>query len=193
MTSIRRTVAATAVAASALVGAAAAIAPAAANASTAAPQAYVSVLSCTSAPGTITYSPGLRRNISRITSSTVNSTLSGCSDSLGGHDESGTGHLTLQLSGTSSYGHVSESGTFVINWPQFYNPSTGTATLTGPNADGTYTIIGRTTGGAFNGSAMSLTVLPTRTNKGATGKVGHALTKQWFTNTTPLSVSENFG
>jgi hypothetical protein len=192
MTTIRRTVAATAVAASALVGAAAAIAPAA-NAAPAAPQTYVSVLSCTSAPGTITYSPGLRRNISRITSSAVNATLSGCTDNLGGHDESGTGHLFLQLSGTSSYGHVSESGTFVINWPQFYNPSTGTATLTGPNADGTYTIVGRTTGGAFNGSAMSLTVVPTRTNKGATGKVGHALTKQWFTNTSPLTVSENLG
>ena len=192
MPTIRRNVAATAIAASALVGAAAAIAPAA-NASSAAPQTYVSVLSCASAPGTITYSPGLRRNISRITASTVTSTLSGCSDSLGGHDESGTGHLTLQLSGKSSYGHVSESGTFVINWPQFYNPSTGTATLTGPNADGTYTIIGRATGGAFNGSALSLKVLPTRTNKGATGRVGHALTKQWFTNTTPLTVSENFG
>ena len=165
----------------------------AANASPAAPQTYVSVLSCTSAPGTITYSPGLRRNISRITSSTVNSTLSGCSYSLGGQDESGTGHLALQLSGKSSYGHVNESGTFVINWPQFFNPSTGNATLTGPASDGTYTISGQTTGGAFQGSILSLKVLPTRTNKGATGRVGHALTKQWFTNTTPLTVSENFG
>lgn len=153
----------------------------------------MSVISCTRAPGTITYSPGLRRNIGRLTSSTVNSTLSGCTDSLGGHDESGTGHLALQLSGTSSYGHVSESGTFVINWPQFYNPSTGTATLTGPDTDGTYTIVGRTTGGAFSCSAMSLTVFPARTNKGATGRVGHALTKHWFTNTTPLTVSENIG
>jgi hypothetical protein len=81
----------------------------------------------------------------------------------------------------------------VINWPQFYNPSTGTATLTGPASDGTYSIIGRTTSGAFTGSVISLTVLPTRTNKGATGRVGHALTKQWFTNTTPLTASENFG
>jgi hypothetical protein len=192
MINIRRTVAATAVAASALVGAAAVIAPAA-DAAPAAPQSWVSVLSCTSAPGTITYSPGLLMNKSRTTAATVASTLSGCSDALGGHDESGTGQLSVQLSGTSSYGHVSERGTFVINWPQFYNPSTGTATLSGPGSDGMYTITGTTTGGAFQGSPVSLKVFPTRTNAGATGRVGHALTKQWFTNTTPLTVSRNFG
>src|SRR3954466_11796383 len=130
MISIRRTAAAVAVAvaASALLGAATVIAPAA-DAATVTPQSWSTVLSCTSAPGTTTYSPGLLSSKSRTTAASVSSTLSGCTDLLGGHDESGTGALSLQLSGTSSYGHVSESGSFVINWPQFYNPSTGTATL----------------------------------------------------------------
>ena len=191
MTSIRRTVAATAVAASALVGAAA-IAPAA-NAAPATAQSYVTQMSCTNAHGTIVYSPGLLKNKSRATAATVNASFTGCTDKWGGHDETGTGTLSLSLSGTSSYGHVSESGSFVINWPQFYNPTTGTATLSGPAADGTYTLSGSTTGGAFQGGLFSLTIRQTRTNTGATGLAGHPLKKQWFTNTTPLTVSHNLG
>src|SRR4051794_18545679 len=192
MISIRRTAAAAAVAASALLGAATVIAPAA-DAATVTPQSWSTVLSCTSAPGTTTYSPGLLKNKSRTTTASVSSTLSGCTDLLGGHDESGTGAFSVQLSGKSSYGHVTESGSFVINWPQFYNPSFGTATLSGPNTDGTYTISGQTTSGAFVGSTISLKVLPTSTNPGANGTSGHALTEQRFTNVTPLNLQRNFG
>lgn len=192
MISIRRTLTAAAITGSGLAAAAGGLAPAAHAATPPArPDGYSTVIGCTGATGAISYTPGLRRGAPRPTTGGLSAGLSGCADAYG--NTSGAGTLSVRLAGTSGYRNVHQSGSFVINWPSFYNPSTGTLAVAGPNADGSYTVTGTVTGGAFTSAAVSTTLFPTTTNPGATGRKGHLLTTQNFLNAAPLTLQENFG
>lgn len=186
-TTLHRTLAATALAAATVTGVAGA-----ANAAPATPSSYVTVISAASVSGSTVYTPGLKANTPRATTAVFSSTIGGVSDAYG-TNLAGNGSLNVTLSGTSSYGHVSETGSFVISWPAFYNPSTGSMTLSGPAADGSYTLAGSVTGGAFVGSYVSTKLFVTGINPGATGRMGHLLTKQTFVNTVPLTLARNSG
>jgi hypothetical protein len=156
-----------------------------ASAATAGP---VSVETCTSVTGSTTYQPGLTTN-TRNETAVLSATLGGCSNAYNGASP-GAGALTANLAGPASTAAVSLKGTFVVNWPAAsgFNPSTGTLGVSGPNAQGVYTVSGSITGGAFSGSTISTSLLATGVNAGADGSVQHPVTTQQFTNTAALQV-----
>jgi hypothetical protein len=148
----------------------------------------VSVETCTSVAGSTTYQPGLTI-ATRTETAVLSATLNGCGNAYNGASP-GAGALTANLTGPASTAAVSLKGAFVVNWPATsgFNPSTGTLGVTGPNAQGLYTVSGTITGGAFTGSTVSTSLLGTGVNTGANGSVQHPVTTQQFTNTAPLQV-----
>lgn len=172
-----------------LVGTGGAIAPAAA--SSAVPAAVVNVESCTAVPATVHYVPGLRP-ASRNQTVTLTGTLSGCTGQFG-NQQPGQGLITLNLAGASSTGTVSARGTFTINWPAAagLNPSTGTATLSGPGMTNTLRFSGTVTGGAFPAAPVGVTwVISGRTGNGTNRR---PITAESLANTVPLTATRNLG
>jgi hypothetical protein len=188
MKSVRRVLIAAATAATA-----ASAVLATAGAASAAPAGFSPVISCASVAGSTSYTPGLLAAKTRATTAVLAGTVTGCQDNLAGGPLAGTGSLNATLSGVSRFGAVNETGSFVISWPSFYNPSTGALRLSGPNADGSYTVSGQVTGGAFVGALVSTQLFITGTNKGATGAARHALTRQSWVDSAPLVISRNLG
>jgi hypothetical protein len=84
-------------------------------------------------------------------------------------------------------------GTFTISWPAAsgLNPSTGNLGVSGPNAQGAYTVGGTITGGAFTGSPVNTSVVVVATNAGANGTNTNPVANQQFINAAPLNVSRN--
>ena len=160
----------------------------AANAAPVAPQGLVSVESCTSATGSTTYQPGLT-TVTRNQTAQLSATLGGCSNAFNGASP-GTGALNANLTGTASTTVTNLRGTFVISWPTAagLNPSVGSLGVTGPDAQGRYTVSGSITSGAFTGSTVGTTLLTIGTNPGANGSNEHPVTAQQFVNTAPLQV-----
>ena len=164
---------------------------AAAPAQAATAQGYVTQMQCTGESGQITYTPGLW-GTAHAQNAVLSATLTGCSDAYGGVF-TGTGQLSVNLSGKSSKASGSLSGSFVINWPadSHYNPSVGTATVN--LSTNTLSLSGSTstTTGAWEGSYVSSSMLVTG-HKGA-GTKAHPITQQSFVNTVPLTVQHNIG
>jgi hypothetical protein len=148
---------------------------------------YSPVISCTSASGSASYSPGLTPTAKAV-GETLSASLGGCSDLLQGGALAGTGSLFASLSGTASTSSVSEQGTFVVSWPSFYNPSYGTLSVTGPY-NGLYTVSGRITSGAFTGSSISTQYYPTVTT--GAGTTASPRTGEALVNTLPFRVLRN--
>jgi hypothetical protein len=183
----------TAAAGAAIIGAASAAS--AAGTSTASPQlkpaGYVTVEGCSSVTGTTIYNPGLTTT-ARNQTAQLSATIGGCSNAFTGA-AAGTGSLVANLSGASSTAAVSLRGTFTISWPAAsgLNPSTGTLGVSGPNAQGVYTVSGTVTAGAFTGSPVNTSVAVVGTNAGANGTNKHPVTSQQVVNAAPLNVSRN--
>jgi hypothetical protein len=148
----------------------------------------VSVESCTSVVGNTTYQPGLT-TATRTETAVLSATLNGCSNAYNGASP-GAGALTANLTGPASTSAVSLKGTFVVNWPAAsgFNPSIGSLGVTGPDAQGIYTVSGTITNGAFTGSRVSTSLLGTGVNAGADGSASRPVTTQQFTNTAALQV-----
>jgi hypothetical protein len=165
----------------------------AAQASTAAhhvPAGYVTVDSCSSLAGKITYSPGLLTTTRRSVHAVMTGTTAGCSDIFNG-PLSGTGTFTALLAGKVSVSAENFSGTFTINWPAAsgFNPSNGSLTVTESN--GLETISGSVSSGFDTGAVLSgQYVITGKTGKGT--KL-HPVTAQTYVNTQPLSLSRNEG
>jgi len=162
-----------------------------ASAASAAPvttQGLVSVESCTGVAGSTTYQPGLTTT-TRNQTAQLSATLTGCSNAFNGASP-GAGALTANLTGAASTTASTLKGTFVVNWPSAsgFNPSTGTLGVSGPNAQGSYTVSGTITSGAFTGSTVGTSLLGTGVNTGANGSNRHPIITQQFTNTAPLQV-----
>jgi hypothetical protein len=152
------------------------------------PRGLVSVESCTAVSGSTTYQPGLTTT-SRNQNAQLSATLGGCSNAFNGASP-GTGALTANLTGGASTAAAALKGMFVVNWPSTsgFNPSVGTLGISGPNAQGVYTVSGTITSGAFTGSTVSTSLLGTGVNAGANGTDQHPITTQQFTNSAPLQV-----
>ncbi len=150
---------------------------------------YAVYTSCTGVSGTINSTPGLHTKAGKV-QEVLSGTLSGCSNIFDG-PLSGTGTLTAIMSGKATYKAQNLSGTFTINWPASsgYNPSTGTLSETESN--GVETVTGSVTSGFETGAVVSLQYVFT----GHTGKPGttKGVTSETYTNTQPLSLSENIG
>lgn len=150
---------------------------------------YVVYSSCTGVSGTIHSTPGLHTKAGKV-QEVLSGTTSGCSNIFDGA-LSGTGTLTAIMSGKATYKAQNLSGTFTINWPASsgYNPSTGTLSETESN--GVETVTGSVTSGFETGAVVSLQYVIT----GHTGSPGSkkGVTSETFTNTQPLSLSENTG
>lgn len=154
------------------------------------PDGVVTVDSCTSVSGKITYSPGLRKLLARQTTGVLTGTTSGCSDSFSG-SMPGNGSFTAVLSGKASLAAENFGGTFTINWPGgALNPSNGTLSVTALG-NKQYSVTGTVTSGADLGSELSLGYVTT-TQKG-TGTKLHPVVSQSYVNTAPLALSRNGG
>jgi hypothetical protein len=154
------------------------------------PDGFVTVDSCTTVSGKITYSPGLRNTLLRQTSGVLTGTTSGCSDAFSGAMP-GTGSFTAVLSGKASLAAENFGGTFTINWPGgTLNPSNGTLSV---HALGNkqYSVNGTVTSGADTGSELSFGYVTT-TQKG-TGTKLHPVVSQHYVNTAPLGLARNIG
>src|SRR5690349_2374705 len=130
--------------------AAAALVAATAGSAQATARGYVVVAQCTGLTGNITYTPALRKKPKAV-HETITGTLTGCSGE--GMTLSGTGSFSATLSGTAGTLSNNEHGTFVINWPSFFNPTTGNLSTVGPSSS-QYTASGQDTGGAFTGGVL---------------------------------------
>jgi hypothetical protein len=154
----------------------------------AAPFGWVTVESCTSVTGTISYQPGLTGTLTNQTVR-LSATLSGCSSAFTGA-QPGTGTLTATLSGAASTTSVvGLNGTFVLNWPTSsgLNPSSGSFGFAGPSG-GNYATGGTVSSGAFLTSPVRVTIVPVTSSTS-----GGAVTGQTFTNSTSLTVQRNNG
>lgn len=154
------------------------------------PNGYVTIDSCTSVSGKITFTPGLRKTLVRRTTGVLTGTTSGCSSAFTGAMP-GTGSFSAVLSGRASLAAENFTGTFTINWPGgTLNPSNGTLAV---HALGSkqYSVNGTVTSGSNVGSVLSFGYLTT-TQKG-TGRVGHPVVWQRYVNTNPLALSRNIG
>jgi hypothetical protein len=154
------------------------------------PDAFVTVDSCSSVSGAISFSPGLRKTFARSTTAVLSGTTAGCSDAFTGAMP-GNGSFTAILSGRASLATENFTGTFTVNWPGgTLNPSNGTL---GVVAQGNhqYSVSGTVTSGADTGSVLSLGYLTT-TQKG-TGTKLHPVVSQKFVNTAPLALARNNG
>jgi hypothetical protein len=167
--------------------AAAALASVTAGSAQAAPAGYVTVAQCSGFSGTITYTPALRKKVKAV-HETITGTLTGCSGE--GMTLSGSGSFSATLSGAASTGANSESGTFVINWPSFFNPTTGTIHTAGPSSS-QYTASGSDTGGAFTGGVLGAGWFVT--GQTLTGKKHNQVAAETFVNTQPITISRNLG
>ena len=154
------------------------------------PAGYTVYTSCSNVSGSFHYSPGLLRTTKRKVQATVTSTTSGCSNIFDG-SLSGTGTFTALLSGKASVASENFSGTFTINWPASsgYNPSNGNLTIT--DSSGVETVTGTVTSGFETGAVLNMQYV----TNGKTGKGTrrHPVKAQTFTNTQPLTLSENTG
>jgi hypothetical protein len=148
---------------------------------------YYPVISCSSASGVLSANPGLTPTAQPV-AETLSASLGGCTDMLQGAPLAGTGSLFASLSGTASTSAVNESGTFVISWPSYYNPSVGTLTVTGPY-NGMYTVSGHITSGAFVGATISTQYFPTAST--GAGTAASPRTSQTLVNTLPFKVQRN--
>jgi hypothetical protein len=157
------------------------------TAQAAAPRGYVVVAQCSGLSGTITYTPALRKKVKAV-QETISGTLSGCVGQ--GTPLSGTGTFNATLSGNASTTSNSQHGTFVINWPSFYNPTTGNVSTAGPSA-GQYTASGSDTAGAFTGGVLGAGWLVT--GQTLTGRKHNQVAAETFVNTRPITISENLG
>jgi hypothetical protein len=157
------------------------------SAQAAAPRGYVVVAQCTGFSGTITYTPALRKKVKSV-NEVISGTLSGCSGQ--GMVLPGTGSFSATLSGNATTLANNEHGTFVINWPSFYNPTVGNLSTTGP-AVGQYTASGSDTAGAFTGGVLGAGWLVT--GQTLTGKKHNQVAAETFVNTKPITISQNLG
>lgn len=108
--------------------------------------------SCNSVAGQLTYSPGLLKKTARKQEALLSGTTSDCSDIFNGA-ESGTGSLTVSLTGEAKLKAQSYSGTFTIDWPPSsgFNASVGNLTIT--DSENVLTISGTVTSGFDTGGA----------------------------------------
>jgi len=177
-----------------IAAAAAAAAAVAAVSVTVAPSAsaagFTTVQSCTNVSGKITYGKGLT-STAHTHHSVLTGSLSGCSGINGPQD--GTGTISGTLVGKSSVTAVVETGTVTVNWPagSGLNPSNASVMLRENGKNGPISVTGTITSGAFTGAPISLGLVPT-THVGS-GSKAHPLKSQSLVNTTPLTVSRNFG
>jgi hypothetical protein len=167
--------------------AAASIASVSAGTAQAAPRGYVVVAQCTGLTGNITYSPALRKRAKAV-HETITGTVSGCTGE--GMTLSGTGTFSASLSGSAGTMLNDESGTFVINWPSFFNPTTGRLSTAGPST-GQYTASGQDSGGAFTGGVLGAGWFVT--GQTLTGKKHNQVAAETFVNTKPITISQNLG
>lgn len=153
------------------------------------PNAYVVVDSCDSVAGQIIYSPGLLRKLARNQEAVLTGTTSGCSDIFDGA-LSGTGSLTVSMTGQATLGPQSLSGTFTIDWPPSsgFNPSVGNLTITA--AKNVLTMTGTVTSGFDTGATLNMQYKRTGNIIGQ-GTKAFPVTGQTFVNTAPLTLSRN--
>jgi hypothetical protein len=170
-----------------LVLAAAAAVSASAGTAQAAPAGYVVVARCSGLSGSVTYSPALRKK-AKVVHETITGTLTGCSGQ--GMTLSGSGSFSASLTGSASTLANNEHGTFVINWPSFYNPTTGNISTVGPSSS-QYTASGQDTGGAFTGGVLGAGWFVT--GQTLAGKKHNQVAAETFVNTLPLAIKVNFG
>jgi hypothetical protein len=167
--------------------AAASIASAGAGTAQAAPSGFVVVAQCSSLSGTVTYSPALHKK-TKLVHATITGTVSGCTAE--GMTLSGSGTFSASLSGNARTLANDESGTFVINWPSFFNPTTGTIHTAGPSSS-QYTASGSDTGGAFTGGVLNAGWFIT--GQTLTGRKHNQVAAVTFVNTKPITISRNLG
>src|SRR4051812_38033293 len=167
--------------------AAASIVSVSAGTAQAAPAGFVVVAQCSSLTGTVTYTPALHKR-TKLIHETITGTVSGCSGE--GMTLSGTGSFSASLSGNATTLANNESGTFVINWPSFFNPTTGTIHTTGPTSS-QYAVSGQSTGGAFTGGVLGGGWFVT--GQKLTGKKDNQVASETFVNTKPITISRNLG
>lgn len=151
------------------------------------PDGFVTVASCSTFSGTVVYAPGLLKTTLRQETATISGTLSNCQNSGGALP--GTGTVNGTLSGMSSLNAVNLSGSLVVSLPGT-NPSVVSALLYGTNqaAD---TLGGNVVSGAYTGGIFKTSVLGV--GKTGTGSRKYPVTAQTLVNTTPVTVSQNFG
>jgi hypothetical protein len=180
----RRAVAAALVAGTGLAGALAG-----AGAAHATTDGFVTTVSCTTVAGRISFTPGLRRVVSRSTQAVLAGATAGCATIAGAIP--GTGTLKAVLSGTGNLATENLSGTFTMTWPAGSNVNPSTGTLHVITSNGAEMVTGLITGGAFTNSPISFAYLPTL-NTGLGTRL-HPVTAQQFINTQPLLIRHNNG
>jgi hypothetical protein len=175
----------------ALVGMGGTVTPAAAAGSTVVPSGLVVVESCTSVTARADYAPGLTPT-ARNQTVMITGALDGCAG-VDGAPQAGPGLILANLTGSSRVGAVSAKGPVTITWPTSarLNPSSGTGTLTGPDAANVFTLNVAITTGAFPGAPANTVFRVTRTTGNGTNR--RPLMSQFFTNTVPLTVKRNLG
>src|SRR3954454_10903746 len=167
--------------------AAAAVVSASAGSAQAAPRGYVVVAQCSGFSGSITYTPALRKRAKAV-QEIITGTLSGCTAE--GMVLSGTGTFSATLSGTAGTQVNNEHGTFVINWPSFFNPTTGNLSTVGPSSS-QYPAPGSHTAGAFTGGVLGAGWFVT--GQTLTGRKHNQVAAETFVNTKPITISQNLG
>jgi hypothetical protein len=102
-----------------------------------------------------------------------------------------TGTFSAALSGQASFDAENFGGTFTITWPASsgLSPSVGSVVVTDTN--GTESLSGTVTSGAFTQSVLGLGLLTT--SHAGKGTKKSPVTSQLFTSTQPLTVSDNVG
>jgi hypothetical protein len=151
---------------------------------------FVTIDSCTSVFGKITYSPGLRKAVLKQVSAVLTGTTAGCADLFSG-PIAGAGTFTAVLSGKADLAAENFSGTFTINWPagSGFNPSDGSLSVTESN--GLENVSGTVASGFDTGTSFAMQYVTTG-NTG-TGTKAHPVTAQTYTNTQSLTLSRNTG
>lgn len=148
---------------------------------------YVTVASCNSASGTVTYSPGLT-GVAQNETANLSGYVAGCGNE--GGTEAGFGHLTATMTGSASMNseNFTSGGTFILTWPTGLK-SEGTLGVTESN--GVETISGEITSGPDTDGVISGSyVLTSKKGKGTTAS---PVTSQTFLTSTPLIIQENDG
>jgi hypothetical protein len=154
------------------------------------PNGFSVVDSYSSVSGSINYAPGLRKALAHNVTGVLTATASGYSNAFNG-PAAGNGSFTAILQGKATLASQNYSGTFTINWPAgTLNPSNGTLSVHSLG-NHQYSVTGTVTSGADTGASLSFGYLTT-SQKG-TGTKAHPVTMQNFVNTSPLTLSRNFG
>jgi len=135
--------------------------------------------SCTNVAASVTYAPGLRKAKAKAGHAALNGIISDCSDELGPFG--GTGSISAVLSGKASFDAENFTGTFSVAWPASSGLVASDGTLTVTDTDGTETVSGTVTSGAFPGGLLALEL--TTTAHSGTGTKKSPVTSQLFANT----------